>query len=627
MSAVIVSFGGPKAQPKPWQNHELAELYRAVEILGRAGLALETDMGVSDEGEPWFVFCRADTGDVIVHCARIDGQFAVSSVAMSETLRGTNFRKVIDAIVRHQPLSLPVRQNGSQLFLHPAVIFTAFVATALLVSQKADAHDLKSAIQVALHDQPPASPAPKGLPGLRAAISDLLTAITTGGAAAQPDAMLGGWGGAVNLTHITNAAYAMVLPSAFMLIGEHAGEAASLASLSPALTGLNEGSGFLPADFSAAARPAAVAEPDGAAPSGDVPVSGTLQALPQSVIGGEKFAAAADAALETPHQTITVKPISFNGATEQGVVSVDHTAHAIIAVPPPGAGQAGEPVSLTSLQHILVDANQAAELAMISPDAMIVFFGVSQANAWQAATNFAGEVVVAAATKLGVAVQPDVKNFDQAAPVADTNNAPVPAPVHDAAVTQDNAAPPPAPDAPQPAPAPAENEAPNPNPPNANINDQQAAAVDNAPPAAPVFATAADLAAPVQPIGPPLPADNAGAATIDIPKDPAGALAQLLNYALSSHPITGPLMPTTQLITGLQAYTEQVNGPVHVVVFDSQNVTQSFFNFVQGVLFVNDHQLGLTATSTTATTMVDLMNGGEIKLLGVIDAAQLLHIV
>lgn len=114
-----------------WTNEELAELFRVVDILGRAGVAIDTDMGQTDEGEPWFAFCRADTGDVIVHFSRIDGQFVAVSAATDAVVRGNNFRRVAEALVNRQPLVLPTPGAGQKLFLHPAVMLTALVATTL----------------------------------------------------------------------------------------------------------------------------------------------------------------------------------------------------------------------------------------------------------------------------------------------------------------------------------------------------------------------------------------------------------------------------------------------------------------------------------------------------------------
>ncbi|MTJ82164.1 MAG: hypothetical protein F8N37_14315 [Telmatospirillum sp.] len=153
MVAVVYAFGARERAPRPWQNHELSELYRVVDLLGKAGLAVETDMGLSDEGEPWFVFCRADNGDVVVHFARIDGQYVAASAVVEQSYRGANFRDIIDQLVRQQPLVMPRATNGASLFLHPAVVLTAFVATALFYAHRAEAADgAADPVQVSLQD-------------------------------------------------------------------------------------------------------------------------------------------------------------------------------------------------------------------------------------------------------------------------------------------------------------------------------------------------------------------------------------------------------------------------------------------------------------------------------------------
>jgi hypothetical protein len=155
LTASVFAFPSRAKGPQPWTNDELAELYRVVEILGRAGLAVETDMGLSDEGDPWFVFCRGDSGDVIAHFARIDGQFVAASIAVDETYKGANFRQIVDQMVQSQPLMLPPPSRGTRLLLHPAVILTAFVATALAHSEKALAADILRPVEAKWDHQPP----------------------------------------------------------------------------------------------------------------------------------------------------------------------------------------------------------------------------------------------------------------------------------------------------------------------------------------------------------------------------------------------------------------------------------------------------------------------------------------
>ena len=45
-----------KDRRSDWNNQEVADFYRAVDILKKAGLDTEVDLGLTDEGDPWFVF-------------------------------------------------------------------------------------------------------------------------------------------------------------------------------------------------------------------------------------------------------------------------------------------------------------------------------------------------------------------------------------------------------------------------------------------------------------------------------------------------------------------------------------------------------------------------------------------
>ena len=48
-------FNAPNKK-KVWSNQDIADFYRAVDILQQAGLSIEIDSGHTDEGDPWFVF-------------------------------------------------------------------------------------------------------------------------------------------------------------------------------------------------------------------------------------------------------------------------------------------------------------------------------------------------------------------------------------------------------------------------------------------------------------------------------------------------------------------------------------------------------------------------------------------
>jgi hypothetical protein len=123
-----------KNPKKAWDNQDIADFYRAVNILKQAGLNTEVDSGVTDEGDPWFVFIRPETGDVIAHFAQIDGQFVAVSSLNQEVYQGQDIRVIVDKMLDRHPLLLPQTENSGRLFLHPTVALSAFLAAAFILT-------------------------------------------------------------------------------------------------------------------------------------------------------------------------------------------------------------------------------------------------------------------------------------------------------------------------------------------------------------------------------------------------------------------------------------------------------------------------------------------------------------
>lgn len=125
-----------------WTNQELADLYRVEAILVQAGVKLETDRGVTDEDDPWFVFCRPD-GEVFVHLARTDGRYLLDSPGMGAPVYGDDFGTLVDIFVRNQMEKAPsgnvvrFRPGSSQngvVRLHPAMMMAALIWTLYLAA-------------------------------------------------------------------------------------------------------------------------------------------------------------------------------------------------------------------------------------------------------------------------------------------------------------------------------------------------------------------------------------------------------------------------------------------------------------------------------------------------------------
>lgn len=134
----ILVFKSKKQRVDPgkcyWTNQDLADFYRAKDILDQAGLNTETDSGVSDEGDPWFVFIRPETGDVIAHFAQTDGRFIAVSSLNQEVYKGTDIRSIVDQMLERHPMLLPQNKGGGRVFLHPTAALSAFLAAAFIIA-------------------------------------------------------------------------------------------------------------------------------------------------------------------------------------------------------------------------------------------------------------------------------------------------------------------------------------------------------------------------------------------------------------------------------------------------------------------------------------------------------------
>lgn len=138
------ALGAPKT-PDPaldWSNQELADLYRVQRLLGQAGIGVETDRGVSDEGDPWFVYVDA-RGEVFVHLSRIDGVYVLDSAVQDEVVTGSCFATLIERFAGRAEAAAAVRPDGAnivsmhrrgKIVLHPGAALAALVWSVLLFS-------------------------------------------------------------------------------------------------------------------------------------------------------------------------------------------------------------------------------------------------------------------------------------------------------------------------------------------------------------------------------------------------------------------------------------------------------------------------------------------------------------
>ena len=137
MGAAVLPFV-PRRSASRWQVDEIAECYRVIDILHGVGMSVSLEVGASDEGDPWLVFIREDTQDVIFHIARMGGPLVASSAASDTLFHGRNMRDLLQRILQTQPFVLPSSKPlgwDDRLLMHPATMLVAVLATAFLASQ------------------------------------------------------------------------------------------------------------------------------------------------------------------------------------------------------------------------------------------------------------------------------------------------------------------------------------------------------------------------------------------------------------------------------------------------------------------------------------------------------------
>lgn len=128
-----------------WTNQELADLYRVKRLLDAAGVPNDLDRGITDEGDPWLVFCGPD-GEVFIHLCRLDALYVLDSPNIQTPLRGSNFNELIEAFTNR---ALPrtgaesgtdsrvIRlERGGKVYLHPSALLAALIWTLFLAAEE-----------------------------------------------------------------------------------------------------------------------------------------------------------------------------------------------------------------------------------------------------------------------------------------------------------------------------------------------------------------------------------------------------------------------------------------------------------------------------------------------------------
>lgn len=139
----------PSNQPVPvtgWSNQELADLYRTQRILALAGVTTQVDRGLTDEGDPWFVFMDSQD-EVLVHFSRFDGAYMVTSQMQDAPIKGDSLQDLVAEFSRRvkpvtqagqsgQNVISIAKRNRDVVFIHPAAALAALVWSIYLMSDE-----------------------------------------------------------------------------------------------------------------------------------------------------------------------------------------------------------------------------------------------------------------------------------------------------------------------------------------------------------------------------------------------------------------------------------------------------------------------------------------------------------
>jgi hypothetical protein len=154
MGGNVLPWVARPSSVRGWTNDELAELYRVENSLVQAGLVVATERGLTDEGEPWFVFCNAD-GNVVVHVARINGVYLLDCASLTAPLTGLSFEAIAKAFVAAVAKTQIAWPTG-RVVAHPSALLSLLVAAAMVAVDGALHHSAHAAeLFVAPPDHPP----------------------------------------------------------------------------------------------------------------------------------------------------------------------------------------------------------------------------------------------------------------------------------------------------------------------------------------------------------------------------------------------------------------------------------------------------------------------------------------
>lgn len=124
----------PSPVLQDWSNQELANIYRVKKLLDAAGVPNTLERGITDEGDPWCIFCTHG-GEVFIHLCRVDNRYTLDSPNLRNPITGVDFADLIsefsDGALAKSPAASRSRviqlQRNGKVFLHPSALLAALI--------------------------------------------------------------------------------------------------------------------------------------------------------------------------------------------------------------------------------------------------------------------------------------------------------------------------------------------------------------------------------------------------------------------------------------------------------------------------------------------------------------------
>lgn len=129
--AMLLSFARREPQRRGWNNDELAQFERIRQLLLNAGVSVEIERDVSDEGEPWCAFC-SENGDVVIHVARIDGRYLFDSAALKSPITARSLNECAQRFIDDATLLSPRYDRNFTVRMHPNAMLAGVILTIFL---------------------------------------------------------------------------------------------------------------------------------------------------------------------------------------------------------------------------------------------------------------------------------------------------------------------------------------------------------------------------------------------------------------------------------------------------------------------------------------------------------------